>query len=149
MRSAPAYLNAAKFAKKQGDYLTARHYLLRAKAYGTFTGDALAKWEADNLYHVLADRIRTLLADAPHSTTLVFEAGDVADACIAAIEDAFPDMPRAISVSREDLLRRPDCAHEFLLANDYVTLTQRNDFAPRRMRSLTDLVETCRVTSVR
>lgn len=146
LRSAPAYVTAATIARKQGQYLTARHYLLRAKAYGTFTGDALAKWEADNLYHVLADRIRALLLDAPQVTTLVFEACDIAAQCIAALPD---DLPGAVTVTQQELTTRPGGAHEYFLALDYETLAGRDDFAPQRMRALSDLIETCRVTKAR
>jgi hypothetical protein len=148
MRSAPAYINAARFAKKQGQYLTAQHYLLRAKVYGAFTADALAKWEADNLYHVLADRIRHLLLDAPQVTTLVFEDCEIADQCIAAIPALpSPELPDAIKISREQMTSRPGNDCEFLLAMDYQTLADRDDFAPQRMRALPDLLATCRVTS--
>lgn len=149
LRTAPAYVHAIRFARQKKQYLTARHYVLRAKAYGIFVGDALANWERDNLIHVTLDRLKLLLSSAPGVDRLIFEDCELAERCLRVAADEFPELPAGLRISGAALLERPPCAAEFLLAEHYETLQRRAArFGPdpSRQRALTDLVAGCRVT---
>ena len=150
LRTAPAYVHAARFARQKKQYLTARHYILRAKAYGTFMGNALVDWEKENLIHVMLDRLKLMLTSAPSVRTLVFEDCDLADQCIDTAARDFPELPDAVKVSADELLSLKPSDEQFLLARDYETLERRagrHGPDPSRQVALTDLVENCRVTS--
>jgi len=149
LRTAPAYVHAARFAQRKKQYAKARHYLLRAKAYGTFVGDALVDWEKKNLIHVMLDRLKLMLESQPSVRILVFEDCELADRCIATASEDFPELPEAVKVSAEDLVSRRPSDEQFLLANDYKTLERRAEQfspAPSRQVALTDLMEGSRVT---
>ena len=149
LRAAPAYVHAIRFAKQKKQYLTARHYVLRAKAYGTFVGDALANWERDNLIHVVLDKLKLLLESTPDVSRLVFEDCALAKRVLRVAAEDFPELPAALTVSRDELRERAPCATEFLLPEHYETLRERAArFGPdpSRQHALVDLVESCRVT---
>ena len=149
LRVAPAYVHAIRFAKQKRQYLTARHYVLRAKAYGIFVGDALANWERDNLIHVVLDRLKLLLTSAPGVERLVFEECELGERCVRLAAAEFPELPAAVTVSGEALLERAPSDAEFLLAEAYETLRRRaKRFGPDpcRQRALADLAASSRVT---
>ena len=149
LRTVQAYVHAARFAKQKKQYLTARHYLLRAKAYGTFVGDALVDWEKDNLIHVMLDRLKLMLESVPSVSTLVFEDCELADRCIDTAAKDFPELPKAVKVSADTLLLRLPSEAEFLLSENYETLERRFErFGPdpSRQIALADLTANCRVT---
>lgn len=149
LRASRGYYHAIRFAKQKKQYLKARHYVLRAKAYGLFVGDALANWERDNLIHVSLDRLKQCLLGVPTVERLVYEECDLAQHCITVTAEAFPELPESITISRAAMIERPASKREFLLPEQYETLEQRaTRFGPdpSRQRALADLVASCRVT---
>jgi hypothetical protein len=152
LRASRGYYHAIRIAKQKKQYLKARHYVLRAKAYGLFVGDALANWERDNLIHVSLDRLKQFLLGVPTVERLVYEECELAQRCITVTTEAFPELPESITISRAALLERPPSECEFLLPEQYETLEKRAaSFGPdpSHQRALADLVTSCRVTHAR
>ena len=72
-RVTPAYTQGLRFAKIKGDFLGARLFVLRARAYGLISEEKLLSWETESLVGMLAELLLAKVEIIPEIDEVVFE----------------------------------------------------------------------------
>ena len=147
-RTVPAYTQGQRFAVRKRDYLTARHFVLRARAYGLIPEADLITWEKDTMLAMVVQRLHARIELNPDVDQIIFEANvrllKVRDG-LAAIAPGYSFQ----SIAPGDLQRMD------LRPNQYLVTYAHPSFKPEaaarldptRMVAVEDVIETCRITA--
>ena len=149
-RTNSVYLQGVRFATIKKDWLTARNYLFRARAYGLVSNEELIEWEQAYLMPAATQRIKELIQIAPNIRRIIIESSMTAHQLSINLPGVLPETEITI-VNRQDLLRRQTTDEEFIIAWDYETLKQRSievNQDPLRQCAMLDIFDSCRVSQV-
>jgi glycosyltransferase involved in cell wall biosynthesis len=147
-RVVPAYAQGVRFADLKKEFLTARHFVLRARAFGQFPEAEIAAWERQALVGMVAERLLAHIRLATGTRQVLFEDNPKLTALrehFASIATEFP----VGSLSRQDWETSglaPGCylvTHEFGAPG----WEKARDLGPSRCRAANDVIETCRITN--
>ena len=142
-----AYLQAVKFAKIKGEWLTGRNFLLRARAYGLVKDEELLSFEKLHLVQMVAEHLKTLVSLAPDIRKIVMEHHQISTAILPDLAKLLPKV-EICQIDREGLLECPTKPDEFVIALDYKAIQDRGikqQMDPLRQYSLMDAFENCRL----
>jgi glycosyltransferase involved in cell wall biosynthesis len=147
-RTVPPYLHGRRFAMIKRDYLGARHFVLRSRAYGMIVEADVIAWEKATMLAMVVQRLFTRIELNPDVDQIVFEANvrllKVRDG-LAAIAPGYS----FVSISPGELQLMD------LRPNQYLVTYAHPSFAPgaapgldpARMVAVEDVIETCRITT--
>ena len=146
-RTVAAYTQGHRFAMMKRDYLAARHFVLRARAYGMIPESDVIAWEKDTMLAMVAQRLLTRIELNPDIDQIVFEANvrllKVRDG-LAAIAPGYAFE----SIAPGDLQQMDLRPNQYLVTYAYPSFepeaAARLD--PTRMVAVEDVIETCRIT---
>jgi glycosyltransferase involved in cell wall biosynthesis len=146
-RTVPAYTQGQRFAMLKRDYLTARHFVLRARAYGLIPEADLITWEKDTMLAMVVQRLHARIELNPDIDQIIFEANvrllKVRDG-LAAIAPGYSFQ----SIAPGDLQGMDLRPNQYLVT--YAHPSFKPDAAARldltRMVAVEDVIETCRIT---
>lgn len=150
-RVSQAYLQGLRFAKIKKQYLTQRHFLLRAKTFGLVATPELVSWEEQYLLHAVAERLHKIAHSLGQVEQVVCEATPLLNHLDNLLRTLYPDWPPALVLSREQLLAHMPQADELVLSQDYTALHERTACHPvlaGREWAAMDLLTALRVTRV-
>jgi hypothetical protein len=139
-RVGPAYLQGFRFAMVKKEFLKARHFLLRARAYGLVSEPEVAEWERRAIVAMVTERLRNHIALLPDVREVLFEEMPA----LRGVKSQFVSIRDGIAVGAIGpgaWRQRPLAQHQFLVSGVY-----DSDLAPGRQRALEDLVDSCRLT---
>jgi hypothetical protein len=147
-RTVPAYRQGQRFAMLKRDYLAARHFVVRARAYGMIPESEVLAWEKETMLAMVVQRLLTRIELNPDIDQIVFEANvrllKVRDG-LAAIAPGYSFE----SIPPGDLLRTDLRPNQYLLT--YAHSSFNSEAAarldPTRMVAVEDVIETCRITN--
>ena len=147
-RTVAAYAQGRRFAMLKRDYLAARHFVVRARAYGMISEADVIAWEKDTMLAMVVQRLLARIELNPDIDQIVFEANvrllKVRDG-LAAIAPGYSFE----SIAPGDLQRMD------LRPNQYLVTYAHPSFAagaaprldPARMVAVEDVIEACRITT--
>jgi glycosyltransferase involved in cell wall biosynthesis len=146
-RTVRPYRQGQRFAMLKRDYLAARHFVLRARAYGIMPEADVIAWEKDAMLGMVVQRLFTRVQLNPEIDQIVFEA----NVRLRKVRDGLATIaPRYSfeSISPGDLPRmdlRPD---QYLVtyANPGATSEVASRLDRTRMVAVEDVIEACRIT---
>jgi hypothetical protein len=139
-RVGPAYLEGFRFAIVKGQFLTARHFLLRARAYGLASEAEIADWERRAIVAMVTERLRNHVALLPEVREVLFE--DIP--ALRGVAEQFKHVRRELatgSIAPGHWRTRPAEPAQFIVTRAYDA-----SIAADRQRALLDLVDSCRLT---
>lgn len=146
-RTTSYYLQGVRFALTKRELLTARHFMLRSRACGWATKEAVKSWERESMVGMLAERVRLKVELLPAIDTVVFEASPRLQALREQLAAIAP------SYSLMDISEEAFRQHEPRSNQLFVTVNHKSfesgataDFEPAHSIAMTDLIETCRLT---
>jgi glycosyltransferase involved in cell wall biosynthesis len=151
-RVGPAYMQGARFALMKNQILKARHFILRARAYGFVDEASVMQWEQQFMVPMIAERLLGQIELLPHVREVLFESDpklDSVKARFASITESYP----VGSVAVDGWQTSPMKPDQFLVTYMYKgELRGMNDITllsldPARYRSVQDLIESCRLTN--
>ena len=139
LRAAHAFEPALQFARLKGEWLAARNFVLRLRAYGLMPEDQIATWEREFLPAVVADQLRYMIEVTPGITEVVAEDSLAARSVYETLQSLRPDLPLK-KVSQEALQELPESDGTFYIAWDHGTLRRSGllDRDPGRCCALAD-----------
>lgn len=147
-RVVPAYTQGVRFAEVKKEFLTARQFVLRARAFGQFPEAEIAEWERRTLVGMVAERLLTHVRLATGTLKVLFED----DPALTPLAEHFASIASEFSVGR--LSQRQWEASG--LGTECYLVTHRfgapgwektRDLGPSRCRAVSDVIETCRITN--
>jgi len=144
-----AYIQGAKWAMLKGEWINARRFLLRARAYGMYKEKQLRELEQSCLLRIVAERLGNFLMVIPAVQRVVVEEHPVSEMVSSFLSEILPEID-ICKVTQDELLSRPTQPQEAILAWDYSTLSLRSEKFqedPLRQHALMDIVSTCRITN--
>lgn len=149
-RVTEAYLQGVRFATVKRNHLAARHFLLRARAYGLIAEPAVMAWERGAMIGLVAERLLAKIELMPEIDEILFEA----TGRFRLLREQCAGMTTRYSfseVSEQDVLRRGVQPNQVLVTNRYGSFESGapTNVEPTRAMSAEDLIETCRVTDQR
>jgi glycosyltransferase involved in cell wall biosynthesis len=146
-RVTPAYLQGLRFAKIKRDFLAARNFILRARAYGLISEQDVMSWERDTLVGMVAERLLARVELMPDIDEIVF----VASTRLQALRQQFAAIAPKYSIVDnfgEKSLPQTVGPHQCLVTYDHAPpeLEVLMQCEPALLIAVEDLIETCRVT---
>jgi len=147
-RTVGAYVVAIRFALEKKEYLKARHFMMRARAYGAIEEPEIFKWERENIVPMLAERLCDHLELLPTIDEVLFEKNTLLNAVKQQFIDVAPNY-RVRDVDLQTVGEEGLQEGQFLVTYAHqgeASANQRVVIAPTRYRALQDLIETCRIT---
>jgi glycosyltransferase involved in cell wall biosynthesis len=146
-RTTPYYVQGVRFALVKRELLTARHFMLRSRACGWATKEAVESWEKESMVGMLAERILLKVELIPEVDTVVFEASPRLQALreqFAAIAPGYSLM----DISEETFRQQEPRSNQLFVTVNYKSFESgaMAEFEPERSIAMTDLIETCRLT---
>jgi len=149
-RSIDVYMQGYRFARVKNDYLTQRHYLLKASAYGIVAREAIIEWEFANILYLVSEKIIESIKWFDNLEYLVFEKGLVSSKVRELMADLYEELPPVLELERDAFIERENSQGEFYIAEHYETLEQRKTlhkvFQPRQA-SVHDVISTVKLTN--
>jgi hypothetical protein len=138
-RVSPAYVQGHKFAMMKGEVLKARHFMLRARAYGLVMEEAVMEWERQTMVYMVAERLLGIVDLLPDVAEVLF----APDPRLGGVRAWFAHLaPRYRVGDAADA--SPPGAGQYLVTYDYPSDAAGFDLT--RARAVADLVGGCRVT---
>ena len=146
-RVTPAYVQGVRFAQIKHDFLAARHFVLRARAYGLISEPEVMSWEMKNLVGMVAARLLARVELIPAIDEVVFDASPR----LRALRERFSAIAPKYSitdVSEEKSPQRGFRPSQFLVTYRYGSFESGAlaECEPQLAAAVEDLIETCRVT---
>ena len=141
------YLQGVRFSEVKGESLTARHFILRARAYGLIKNEAALKYEQIHLKQMVAEYLNILISAVPGVRKVTLESHTSSLEMCSLLEKIMPEM-EICTVSREELLELPTKTENFIVAWEYQTLLDRSsklEVDPLHQCSLKDVFNNCRL----
>jgi glycosyltransferase involved in cell wall biosynthesis len=137
----PAYLQGVRFAAIKKEALTARHFILRARAYGLSGEEDVLRWERENMAAMVAERLIGFVDLSPGIKQVVFDCDERIIPFLKSFAFLAPGYDTTVMLEA-DWRDSPSSSDSFL-----VTYAFQQAAAERsRYRAICDLVETCRIT---
>jgi len=130
------------------DYLAARHFVVRARAYGMMPESDVIAWEKDTMLAMVVQRLLARIELNPAIDQIVFEA----NVALRKVRDGLAAIAPGYSF---ESVPPGDLQHMDLRPNQYLVTYAHPSFKPEaaarldpaRMIAVADVIETCRVTS--
>ena len=147
-RTVAAYTQGHRFAMMKRDYLAARHFVVRARAYGMMPESDVIAWEKDTMLAMVVQRLLARIELNPAIDQIVFEA----NVALRKVRDGLAAIAPGYSF---ESVPPGDLQHMDLRPNQYLVTYAHPSFKPEaaarldpaRMIAVADVIETCRVTS--
>jgi glycosyltransferase involved in cell wall biosynthesis len=146
-RVTPAYTQGQRFARIKGDFLAARHFALRARAYGIISEEKLMAWETENLVGMVAVRLLARVELAPEIDEVVFDISPRLEALRKQFNTIAPKYS-VVDVSEDKSLQQGLGPSQFLVTYHHGRLESGAlaECESTRWIAVEDLIESCRVT---
>lgn len=146
-RASPAFLTAVHFAEIKRDFLAARHFILRARAYGLISAADVMSWEVRNLVGMVAERLLAKVELIPAIDEIVFDASPR----LQALRERFGAIAQKYSIldmSDAKILQGGFQPNQFLVTYSCGSYDSGApaECDPTLSAAAEDLIETCRVT---
>jgi glycosyltransferase involved in cell wall biosynthesis len=146
-RVVPAYTHAVRFAEMKSEYLTARQFVLRARAYGSYSDGEIVAWERRCLLYMVAERLLDHVRLAAGIKAVLFEDTQR----LAGLREYFASIAPELSVgclSQLDWQATGLDSGCFLVTYEYAAMgwEQASELGPSSYRAVVDVIETCRIT---
>jgi hypothetical protein len=146
-RVTPAYTQGVRFARIKGDFLAARHFVLRARAYGIMSEEKMMSWETENLIGMLAQQLLARVEFIPEVDEVVFDASSRLQALRNRFKAIAPKYSIAV-LSQAKSQQRGFGPSQFLVTYRHGSFESGapTECEPTLSVAVEDLIETCRVT---
>jgi len=151
-RVGPAYIQGARFAAQKNQMLKARHFMLRARAYGFVDEAAVMQWERESLTPMIAEKLLRQIELLPHVREVLFERTpklESVKAQFASIAENYQIGSVEVNEWQNSAVK-PD---QFLVTYMYNSNLCGKDgkellsLDPSRYRAVLDIIESCRLTN--
>jgi glycosyltransferase involved in cell wall biosynthesis len=146
-RVVPAYMQGVRFAEMKGEFLTARHFMLRTRAYGQLPEEEVARWELAAMVSMVAERLRRHIELVTGMHEVVFETTPM----LAKLKMQFQSIAPTYTVGTitpQEWAMNGLRAHCYLVTYEYggPGFETTTSLGPARCRAVADIIETCRIT---
>lgn len=146
-RVTPAYVHGVRFAQIKNEFIAARHFMLRSRAYGLVSEPEVMAWEMQNLVALVAERILAKVILLPEVKEIVFEASPR----LRALRERFGAIaPQYVLVDGSNEAAKPGgfASTQFVVTYQYGSFETGAipDFDPTRAVAVEDVIETCRIS---
>jgi glycosyltransferase involved in cell wall biosynthesis len=147
-RVVPAYAQGVRFADLKKEFLTARQFVLRARAFGQFPEADIAAWERQSLVGMVAERLLAHVRLATGTRQVLFEDNPK----LAALREHFASIATEFLVgwlSRNDWETAGLPSGCYLVTHEFGApgWEKAAELGPSRCRAASDVIETCRITN--
>jgi glycosyltransferase involved in cell wall biosynthesis len=146
-RVTPAYTQGLRFARIKGDFLAARHFVLRSRAYGLISEEKLLSWETECLVGMLAEQLLAKVELNPEIDEIVFEASPRLQTLRKQFSAIAPKFS-IIEVSEQKSPQRAFGSGQFVVTYHHGCFESGASAKcePTLSVAVEDLIESCRVT---
>jgi len=141
-RVGPAYLQGLRFAMEKKEYMVARQFLLRAKAYGFVNEDFARQWERENMVSMIIEKIGIEVQVRPYITEVIFNR----DIRLKIIKEGFSEQFNNYGVKNmapDEWQMHPLHENQFLITYSYNSNIM---IEPSQYRAVADIMQYCRVS---
>ena len=151
-RVGPAYMQGTRFALMKNQMLKARHFMLRARAYGFVDEAAVMAWERQYLVPMIAEKLLGQIMLFPQVREVLFERDPKLESVTAQFA-SIAENYRIGAIAVNEWQNSPMKPDQFLVTYMYMgDLRGANDkkllrLDPARYRAVQDLIEGCRLTN--
>jgi glycosyltransferase involved in cell wall biosynthesis len=147
-RVVPAYAQGVRFADLKKEFLTARHFVLRARAFGQFPEAEIAEWERRALIGMVAERLLAHIRLATGTRQVLFEDHPKLSALREYFASIAPDFSVG-SLSQQDWETSGLEPGSYLVTHEFGApgWEKTLQLGPSRCRAVSDVIETCRITN--
>lgn len=148
-RVGPAYMQGMRFAMMKGQILKARHFILRARAYGFVDEATVLKWEQESMIAMIAEKLLARITLLPHVKEVLFESSPSLDTTKARFASIAGNI-RVNSFEINKLQTGSLKPEQFLVTYGYLENDQHDKgfqgLNRANCQAALDLLESCRLT---
>lgn len=143
-----AYIQGVRFSIEKKEYLTARSFMIRSRAYGLVTEIQIKEFEKLHIFNFIAELIVDTLAILPNIDEVIIEDHPHMQKITTLLQKHITDL-KVISMDQRGLDNLSNIETKYLLVNKYEDLrrlTVKNDLQIGSGAALLDLFEIYRIT---
>lgn len=150
-RVGPAYMQGVRFALMKNQILKARHFMLRARAYGFVNEASVMKWEQEFMIPMIAEKLLSQIELLPQVREVLFEQ----DPKLESVKARFASIAgiyRVGAVAVDGWQKSPMKPDQFLVTYMFKGNLQGEEaikslsLDPSRHRAVQDMIKSCRLT---
>lgn len=151
-RVGPAYMQGASFAAQKHQMLKARHFMLRARAYGFVDETSVMQWERKSLVPMIAEKLLGQIKLLPHVREVLFERTQKLESVMAQFA-SIAEGYQVDAIAADEWQNSPMKPDQFLVTYMYSgnllggESIKSPGIDPARYRAVQDLIEGCRLTN--
>ena len=148
-RVGPAYMQGTRFAMMKGQILKARHFILRARAYGFVDEATVLQWEREHMINMISEKLLGRISLLPDVREVLFESTP----SLSAFKAQFASIARNFRVDSFQMTELQTSILEpgkFFITYEYIDNKQDEKIFPSldraNFQAALDLMESCRLT---
>ena len=151
-RVGPTYMEGARFAAQKNQFLKARHFILRARAYGFVDETSVMQWERESLVPIIAEKLLGQIKLLPHVREVLFERTPKLESVMAQFA-SIAEGYQVGAIATGEWQNSPMKPDQFLVTYMYSGNLRGGEsikspgIDPARYRAVQDLIEGCRLTN--